>query len=443
MTDLEQAVAALVAKQKPYTRLWNYYDGEQPLVYTARRLADLFKHLDAYFAENWCGVVVDAVNERLRLTGYQTGDSQAQGLLDQAWTEGDLALEASDIHEAALVCGESYAIVWPDDEGTPQVYYNDPRLCHVVYDAERRKLARMAAKWWVDEDGYRRVTLYYPDRLEYYRSNKRLDDLDPAAGWRDLSSVADPAVNPYGIVPVFHFRPERRRVKSDLADALPVQDAINKLLADMMVAAEFGAFPQRYVISNADTSSLKNAPNEIWELPAGDGAGQPTQAGQFAAVDLGNYISAIDRAVRAMGAITRTPRHYFFNQGGDPSGEALVAMESPLNKKAQDRIDAFTSTHRRLASFLLTLMGRPTPPHQIQPVFGRPETVQPLTQSIIRQNGINAGLPLRTQLRREGWTEPEIERMEDDRQAEESVRQTLLAGALLDAQRRFDQGGAA
>lgn len=267
MSDLAQAMAALYAKQRPYTRLWNYYDGEQPLVYTARRLAELFRHLDAYFAENWCGVVVDAVNERLRLTGYQVGDSGAQRLLDQAWAEGDLALEASDIHEAALVCGESYAIVWPDEEGTPQVYYNDPRLCHVVYDAERRKLARHAAKWWVDEDGHRRVTLYYPDRLEYYRSQKKHDDLDPAAGWRDLEASADPAVNPYGLVPVFHFRPERRRVKSDLADALPVQDAINKLLADMMVAAEFGAFPQRYVISNADTSSLKNAPNEIWELP--------------------------------------------------------------------------------------------------------------------------------------------------------------------------------
>ena len=46
---------------------------------------------------------------------------------------------------------------------------------------------------------------------------------------------------------------------------IPLQNAINKLVTDLMVAAEYGAFMQRWIISNADTSSLKNAPNEIWE----------------------------------------------------------------------------------------------------------------------------------------------------------------------------------
>jgi len=55
--------------------------------------------------------------------------------------------------------------------------------------------------------------------------------------------------NPYGRVPVFHF-PNRRVYDygiSDLADVIPIQDALNKALMDMLVAMEFGAFKQRWV----------------------------------------------------------------------------------------------------------------------------------------------------------------------------------------------------
>ncbi|NIS83046.1 MAG: phage portal protein, partial [Anaerolineales bacterium] len=123
---------------------------------------------------------------------------------------------------------------------------------------------------------------------------------------------------------------------------LDLQDAVNKLLADMMVAAEFGAFKQRWIISYSDPGNMRNAPNEIWALPAGDGAGQQTQVGEFGVTELDNFYDAIDRLATAIGIISRTPRHYFYQQGGDPSGEALIAMEAPLNKKITRHIERFT-----------------------------------------------------------------------------------------------------
>ena len=45
MTDLERAYAALSAKQSIYSRYWNYYDGIQPVVYTAKRLEEIFEPL--------------------------------------------------------------------------------------------------------------------------------------------------------------------------------------------------------------------------------------------------------------------------------------------------------------------------------------------------------------------------------------------------------------
>ena len=64
-TDLELAYKALSDKQLAYDRLWSYYDGDQPLVYSAQRLKELFRDISARFTENWCQVVVDSVLDRL------------------------------------------------------------------------------------------------------------------------------------------------------------------------------------------------------------------------------------------------------------------------------------------------------------------------------------------------------------------------------------------
>ena len=88
--------------------------------------------------------------------------------------------------------------------------------------------------------------------------------------------ITDLERNPYNLIPVFHFRRERRVITSELANVIEPQNAINKLLSDMMIAAEFGAFPQRYIISQASPGKFKNAPKLIWDIPGSDGEGQPT-----------------------------------------------------------------------------------------------------------------------------------------------------------------------
>jgi len=439
-TDLERAYKALSTKTSTYKTLWQYYDGDHPLVYTNKRLEEIFAGLDAKFTENWCAVVVDSIADRVILSGFTAGDDATTKKLDSLWSDIELNLEADDAHLCTFVTGEAFLIVWPDEDNRIQAYYNDSRLCHVFYDSENPRKKSFAAKWWDDVDGYRRLTLYYPDRLEYYVSNKKAENISSAKAFQPDEEMPT-APNPYGEIPVFHFRTERRTIKSELDNAIPLQNGINKLLLDMMVAAEYGAFRQKYVISNAQSlGKLKNAPNEIWDLPAGDGVGQQTQVGEFSATDLSNYLEAIDKLAQAIGIITRTPKHYFFSQSGDPSGEALIAMEAPLNKKAQDRIARLTSTWRKIAAFALQVQGVAVPETEITPIFEKPETVQPRTQAEIREISARTGIPLITLLRDEGWTEEQIAQMEDDKAQETAAAQTGLASALVEAQRRFDQG---
>ncbi len=289
------------------------------------------------------------------------------------------------------------------------------------------------------------MILYYPDRLEYFVSNKS-ESGEEEMSYRSMrpntieygeNAVAE---NPYGIVPVFHFRRERRGVVSELQNVVPPQDAVNKLLADMMIAAEFGAFPQRWIISQTNTEKMKNAPNQIWDLPGSDGEGQQTSAGQFPPTDLSNYIGAIDRWANSIAAITRTPKHYFFQAGGTPSGEALIAMEAPLNHKAQRYIDRLVFPWRRLAHFMLLLSGGGgVALADVMPVFDKPETVQPWTQAQIRKVNVESGIPLETQLRMEGWDEQQIGQMQEDAQTAQERENAGLGTAMANAMRQFDQ----
>lgn len=390
MTDLELAFQALNGKQETYDALWNYYRGKQPLIYTAKRLRDIFKNVDAYFAENWCAVVIDAMKERIELVELKLEDTSTHDVLDTLWQENEMNLESDEVHTAALVCGEAFVVVWPDAEGKPQAFYNDPRLCHIFYEADNPRRKRFAAKWWVGDDDRRYLTLYYPDHLEYYVSSGKAGNVHTASAFVPLNEPTAP--NPYDEIPVFHFRTQHTII-SDLNDVVPIQDAINKLLTDMMVAAEYGAFPQRWIISSAGVhGKVKNAPNEIMDLPAAEDGMQPTSAGQFNIADLRQFFDAINNLVSAISAITRTPHHYFFNTGGVPSGEALIVMESGLNKKTLDRIDRFIPTWRRVGAFMLKIAGVVVNPLDIEPEFDEVATVQPRSEAEIEQIKRQTGL---------------------------------------------------
>jgi len=440
--DVKRAYEVLQSKATPYSLLWSYYDGEHPLKYTAERLREVFNKLDVKFIENWCAVVIDATMDRINLTGFQVADNEAAtDALNDTFVATELNLDSDDAHLAALVCGEAFIIVWKDEEDAAiQAFYNDPRQCHVEYDPSNPRKKLWAAKWWIDAEQRYRLTLYYPDRLEYYVSTKKAENVSSADAF--VPAEVPSADNPFGVIPVFHLRRDRRKVQSELSSVLTTQDAVNKLLSDMMVAAEFGAFRQRYVIAQAEPGRLRNAPNEIWAIPGGDGSGQPTSVGEFEQTDLAGYLTAIDKLAAAIAIITRTPKHYMFAQGGDPSGDALVAMEAPLNKKVDRYIERFTATWRKVAAFMAALQGLTIEETDITPLFDNPVTIQPAVQANIRQASVGAGMPLATVLRDEGKDGAYLDQMKKDAQEERQQQQATLAAAMVAAQRRMDQEGA-
>lgn len=441
-TDIERAFNALKSKQSKYSQKWDYYDGNQPLVYSTRRLREVFNTIDARFSQNWCAVVINAAADRISLSEFSVkGNKKATDRLNELFDLTDLDLDADDLHKAAMVCSEGFVIAWKDAiTGEVEAYYNDPRQVHIEYDEDSPRKKRFAAKWWNDDENKWHLTLYYSDRLEYYVTTgtyKSHSEIAKATAFVSADEAIAP--NPYGEIPVFRWTIDGRG-SSDIDNIIEPQNAVNKLVADMMIAAEFGAMKQRYVITNANASNLKNSPNEIWNIPAGDGQGQQTQVGEFGATELSNYTEAIDRQANFIATVSRTPKHYLTDTSGTLSGEALIAMEAPLNKRCKKHINRFSATWQKLAVFLLKLDGITVDLRDVSVVFDAPETVQPKTEAEVRQINSSAEIPLVTSLRWEGKSQEEIDTVTKEKEQEKVESQNSFANALLENERRFSQG---
>ncbi len=468
-TDLQKAVEKLKAKIAPYSELFAYYDGNQKLKYNTERLKAIFKNLTFDFTENWCAVVIDATANRVNLKSFLVKPEEdekprfaraveriarrfklkappAQEMVNEIVDRNQIILESDVVHVVAMVIGESYYIVWKDEEGKAEGFYNDPRNIHLFYQEENPRKKKYAAKWWRTAEGRIRLVLYYPDRLEYYSTKPdvkwgdvKADMFIPTDDEGNKTGEVKGFPNEFEEVPVFQFRPDLRVVKSDLKNVIGPQDVVNKLMADMIVTSEFSAFKQRFIISDAETQGqLKNMPGFIWDIPGGTGEGQDTEVGELDSSDPEVYLKPANREVKAIGAITQTPNHLLMEtSSGQISGEALIVLESPINKKASNRIDLFGPIWSDVIRFMLKIEGTEIEAKDIAPVFDKPETVQPKTQAEIIQIGVNTGIPLAIELKRNGWTEAEIDQMLADKEEAAAAETKNLAVALLEAERRM------
>ena len=444
--DLVKAFKAIKTKRPKLDLLESYVEGGQPLRYSTERLEEAFRDIRARFEINWCSVIVSTTLDRLQLTGFDVGNSKGKGglltwiknifrkkpvdkataqaandMLDAIFDELHIDLEADKAHKAALSMESAFVIVWKTTEGDMQVYFNDPRLIHIFYESDNPRKKRYAAKWFRRDDDRHEITLYYIDKIEHWASKSTREDI----GNPNDFGLESTEPNTFGIIPVFELKTEGEIVK-----VTSLQDAINKTFADMMVSNEFGSWAQRWVIANADPGDLKNGPNQIWWIPSGDGVGQSASVGQFTSTPPGGFLDSMDKLASYMFTITRTPKHYLINTGANISGEALLAMEAPLTKKVERHQNKFEAGWQDIGAFMLHLMGVEVLPSAITTTWKRVESIQPLTEAQTMQTAVNTGIPLETFLRRQGWTEVEIQELRDDQKREQTARRTMAQSVL-------------
>ena len=367
MSDIKIALEGILDRRDHYLTAESYYNAVQKEIFTNQTWLKLFRQNNSHFRFNFSKTVVDAVSNRLEIANIFGMNEQESNVINEIWEKNDLKLDANEIHRNALMYGDAYGIVWTDTNGDITVDYNSPLTTIIIYDDENPRIKRFAAKLWQTTDAQgkyiTKMNMYYTDRIEKYVTFGEVENVASVTGFT-LTEVIE---NPWGEVPVFHFRTTRQYGRPEHLDAYGPQDAINKMIATHMTTVDYQGAPQRYALSSGGNGAeyedfnetgtvdenlgrLKNGPGELWYLNG------VSKVGEFAPADHKVFTEPVSEFVRSMASITSTPLHYF-EKTSIPSGEALRTAEAPLIKKIQDRQISFGNAWRDMFSFILLVQG--------------------------------------------------------------------------------------
>lgn len=400
VNEIRWAVSAIAAQNKRVRLYAEYYQGKHRLMIQQERLRSIFGELFANFRLNLCSAVVDALADRLQVQGFSDPRAdeerkareeagQPDGVQPEAETEdildaGEIAQEIwkrnrmrrrmGQIHQSAISAGEAFVLVWPDKQGNPIVYPQKPTEIALEYDPESPGRIVRAAKLWKEKDGSHRLNLYYPERIEKYETRVKVSG--GATSYqnfevRRVPGEAWPLPNIHGQVPLFHFANNSDLGEagvSELRDAIPVQDGLNKSVFDMLVGGEFMAYPQRYAM-NIEVKTRRNdrtgeeepinpfkaGPERVWALTGGQGDQAP-QVGQLPAADIEKMLKVKQGWSLDMAQVTQTPPHYFMLSTNFVSGESQKTAEQKLDAKVEDRQVAFGDTWADLMALAVRML---------------------------------------------------------------------------------------
>ncbi len=342
-----------------------YFDGEQPLTYSTEQFNTVFGKAFEGFSDNWCKVVINAVNDRLNVLGYnfeEDDDFKRAGEIWSAMKDNDIDEQQIDLHEGVLVEGQAYMLVWPgDEEGTVKLDWQPGQLVRVFYDPDNRREPLWAVKRWATDFGEIFVTFYTNEAVWKFKesaSEPSLEDRNESspsalteipgipgafAGLteRVVPDEPHPIEHDFGRVPIVEFN--NTSYRSEIKDTVPQQDAINKTLLDMMISGEYTADPQKYIetMANEPEGGWKSGPGEGWHLTPSFDADMKQVPGQFGTFESGdptNFVKPVEMWLQHVALSSSTPVRYFFasdrgGRGDSPSGESLLVDDKPLNDK--------------------------------------------------------------------------------------------------------------
>lgn len=367
MEHLEFVVAAAAehALRAPrYAMYRDYRDGHHRLDFASPKFRKAFAWLMRMAQENLCEAIVDAHTNMLAITSWSASETDSDTALDEG-----LQRLAALVHDEAHTTGNAFTITWTrPGRLDPQAIFHRADQVVPFVDEDQPDLLTAGAKLWVDaKSGFGRVNVYDDARLTRWVTKSKMTYLprdgygmtvtptfhDKPQAWEPYETERAPhdERHLFGATPVVWWKrkaPSQYEAgRSVLIPAIPVQDELNKLVADALVSSERIAMPLRYVMDvapemlqpklNPQTGRMERPTlpfdetvNSILALTA------KGPAGQFDGPDADKIIALQSHAEQKVARVTGIPVFYLSPTSGDvPSGEALRILASRLTSQVQ------------------------------------------------------------------------------------------------------------
>lgn len=402
-----------------------YFEGDQALAYATGAWREAFGGLFRLPpADNWMPLVVESKVERMEVLGFRFGKQQSgDDAAWDIWQANSLDAESDVAHTEAVKLGEAYWLVEPPAQGSsdpPRVTLEIPHEFIIAYAPGDRRTSVAALKKWVDEmDGFIYTTLYTPERVFKWRSEK------PAKGGK-VNWIPRPGdsggTNPLGVVPAVALRNAPTATgggTSDLKVAMPIQDVINKLLVDLVIGAEYLAFPQRVLLGvEVPKDKRTGQPLRATQLAANRSRlwafeGDNAKVAEFSAADLKNYVESRQHLIHGLSAKTRMPPHYILGEMVNVSGDALTAAEAGLTSKTRRGNKHIGKGHAMMTRLGFLAMGdtERAAEYQVETIWKDPERLSLAQVADAAVKKKDAGVPWAQLMEDLNYTQSQIARM--------------------------------
>ncbi len=428
-----------------YETYQQYLAGNQPLAFATDKFVSAFGRLFREFAYNRCEMVVDAHADRLQVAGFAAKTDAIAQRAQDIWdanlmdvNEGHVYTEAFGAGDAHVYCG-----LHPGGKGV-HVWVQQAANVRVHFDEDVPGEIDLAAKYWLAEDGRGRLNIYFAGRIEKYVTRNKAPSGIPTStgGFQPFEIVGEDWPMPLNVldrVPVFHFANNgltNAYGVSELRNVVPLQDAINKTLMDMLIAMEFAAFPQRVIInvddSEAETQeSIKRFQTGIDRILTlyGVSDGKQPSIAEFSAANIAQYLAVAEFWDKAVSRVTKVPVHYLSLTGDFPSGRALRIAEGPFLSKLEDRQRAFGNVWSSVMEYAVRLSGMDVESGTLRVNW---KSAAPLSEEDQLDRALQRdmiGIPFESNLKMLGYEPGQIEEI-----------LALKDAAVKEAQRVFDRG---
>lgn len=342
----------LAAERSDVDRYNRLHAADAPLAYIDPEVRRLYGPRVTPLNINLGAVAIDALAQRLQVTGFRSGDDVVDNSVTELWRALSMPWLSCLAHVEALVSGRAYLLTWNID-GRPVITVESPAQMTVTRDPVTGTVTA-ALKRYRDAEGYTRSVLMTPESVDRYVSRE--------GGMHDPTFTVTPNVigedmllessepNPYGVAPVVVLA-NRPRITaldgvSELADLEALLTALSKLGSDMMTASEAAAIPRRYLTTPAALS--KEQAEQVQEVatksitrPGGTRmmvVGGGGEMHEFGTADLQNFDTAMRLLISQVAAIASLPPYYVSGETSSPtSADAIRASESRLTAKALER----------------------------------------------------------------------------------------------------------
>jgi hypothetical protein len=397
-----------------------YYDNEAGIIAlldTEERR--VFRSLLDEAGASWCELVVNAVAERLTVTGFRFGNDDDDELAWAIWQANAMDADHELIHTDALVTGSSFVLVQPDDDNPTgvSITVESPEEACVLYQPGNRRKRRAGFKRW-SEDGGRTTTdvLILPDVIVTWEPDEHGPEIERNAGDTLIEIIPQPRT--------------RRWPRSELAPAIPFQDRICTTLFNRLVATDYGAFRQiwatgikiaREVVTTDEggTATKVRRPFDIGANRLLTNESPEGKFGMFQESTLKGYLESVEQDVEHLAAVTQTPPTYLLGRMVNLSAEAITAAEAGLVAKVKRRSLHVGEGHEEVMRTALGLVGSPAAANLGAEVIWADFETRSLAQladSLVKMRTL--GVPLEALWERYGATQEEIDRWRELRAAE-------------------------